>query len=58
VILRTLIQNGSLRRVDPHSKQFICVSTAAPKKVEVAEATKGGKQTKQPKGKKGEEPIA
>jgi small subunit ribosomal protein S25e len=54
VILRTLIQNGSLRRVDPHSKQFICVSTAAPKKVETAEVTKGGKPAKQQKGKKGE----
>ena len=58
VILRTLIQNGSLRRVDPHSKQFICVSTAAPKKVEAAETTKGGKPAKQQKAKKGEEAQA
>jgi small subunit ribosomal protein S25e len=58
VILKTLIQNGSLRRVDPHSKQFICVSTAAPKKVEAAETTKGGKPVKQQKAKKGEEATA
>ena len=48
-ILRQLIQSGALRRIDAHSKQFICASTVAPKKTE--EVVKGGQ--KADKGAKG-----
>ena len=58
-LLRQLIQNGSLKRIDPQSKQFVCVSTVVPvKKAETAEgagAAKGGQKGKGQKGKKEEE---
>ena len=54
-LLRQLIQNGSLKRVDPQSKQFICVSTIVPtKKAEGAEGAapaKGGQKGKAQKEK-------
>jgi small subunit ribosomal protein S25e len=53
VLLRQLISNGSLRRVDPHSKQFICVSTVAPAKKVEGDAPTKGQKAKPQKGKKG-----
>lgn len=59
VLLRQLIQTGALRRVDPQSKQYICVSTVVPVKKAEGDAPAAATKGKKPqKGKKEEAPVA
>ena len=56
--MRQLIQTGALRRVDPQSKQYICVSTVVPVKKAEGDAPAAATKGKKPqKGKKEEAPV-
>ena len=55
VLIRQLLQSGSLKRMDPHGKQFVCVTTVVPAKKAEEAGAKGAQKGATKKGGKKED---